>query len=568
MSSTNSIVINCGASHVAVAAMSTNNGKLQLDEFAARELIYDRAQDDAWLPAILRSLGEIKSTHPTLSGKARIILPGYMLFTKPIKVPHVEKAKQAQIISFEAQNNMPFPLKEVVWGSQTIADDGIETEVILVALKVDQANRFCNQVAMIGFEPTSLQPASLLDYNAYRLVHGEQEEDTLMVNIGARSTNLTFTSADGFFVRNLSLGGNTFTQMVAESTAKSFDEAEQTKVAFYSGQSSFGADDPAVAPMQMKAQDFMRKLSQEITRSIVTYKRSSNRPAPARIMLTGRGALLSGLSEFLCDAQKVSVDYFNPITVMGLGAKVSRDTADQIYYQISELVGEAARPILKDPVGVDLVPGAIRARVLFEKKKPILVAAAACLALSPVPMLAKSIYQMHLVNGQNKELQSRIGQLQGMENTIQDLRDKATQKRADISQFEGLLKSRLNWIIFFSDLQKSLFDVQDCWLDSLKVERVLPAPPKNQGNSATTTADAAAASSAKPTYTLTVSGRMLLRDISGTEANSRIRNLIKSLTNSPFIKKVQEESLKLDFTTDPRMLGFTFNADIDPDKPL
>lgn len=192
MSSNKSLVINCGASHVAAALFTVSGGKLRLDELVTRELRYDHGMDDAWLPAVGEAMRDIGRSNSKLRGKATFIIPGYQLFTKPIKVPHVDPAKQTQIIAFEAQNNMPFPLHEVVWGSQVISDDGVETEVVLIAQKNDQANRFCGFMTSLGFPPIALQPASLLDYNSYRLVYGDTSEDTLLVNIGARSTNLTF----------------------------------------------------------------------------------------------------------------------------------------------------------------------------------------------------------------------------------------------------------------------------------------------------------------------------------------------------------------------------------------
>jgi type IV pilus assembly protein PilM len=386
MSSSTSLVINCGASHVAAALFSAKNDQLVLEDLVTHELHYDYTNEDGWLQALANGLRGLSKTHPKIRGKATFILPGYQLITKPIKVPHVDAAKQAQIIAFEAQNQLPFPLNEVVWGSQIIADDGVETEVILIAQKIEQANRFCGLMSSLGFEPVALQPASILDYSAYKFVAGAHEEDTLLVNIGARSTNLTFINPVGFFIRNINVGGNTLTQMIADGIGKPFAQAEEIKVTFYSGQTSFDANDPAVAPIQTKADDFMKRLSQEITRSIVAYRRSSSRAAPQRILLTGRGALLNGLSEFLCESQKVSVDYFNPTTVLAYAPGADQAAAEQFHYQLSEVIGDAARLVKADSVGANLLPAPIRERMQFRKQIPFLVLAAVCLALAPVPL--------------------------------------------------------------------------------------------------------------------------------------------------------------------------------------
>jgi type IV pilus assembly protein PilM len=571
MSSTKSLIINCGASHVAAAIFGANQGQLVLENLVTRDLAYDLTVEEAWLKALADALRELGKSHSWVRGKATFILPGYQLFTKPIKVPHVEAGKQAQIIAFEAQNNMPFPLNEVVWGSQVIADDGVETEVILLAQKAEQANRFCGMMKSCGLEPVSLEPASILEYNAYRLVHTGEQEDTLIVNIGARSTNLTFISPAGFFVRNINLGGNAFTQMVADGLGKPFGQAEEIKVAFYSGRTSFDQNDPAVAPLQQKAQDFMKKLTQEITRSIVTYRRASSRAAPQRSLLSGRGGLLHGLSEFLCESQKVSVDYLNPTTTLQFGPKADQAAVDQVYYQLSEVVGEAARLVLPNPVGVNLLPTHISEDLRFGKQKVFLVLAAACLALAPAAPIAYYTMQKKAETQQLAVVQHTSNQLKDLENQINDQGSQAVQLRAEIGQFEGLVNSRSNWILFFSDLQKIMVNVKDVWLDELKIVREQPpAPPPGPGQ------QRGSVPPPPPTYKLEITGRMLLRDFDPNNpgsfqqdaATKRVQDLLKNFTTqTPFVKSVDQD-MKLDFTTDRRLVQFACTLEIDPTKPL
>ncbi|MEM8550246.1 MAG: pilus assembly protein PilM, partial [Verrucomicrobiota bacterium] len=133
MSSSETLIINCGASRLTAATFSLNGSELMLDDFIVEELDYDYSIEDEWLGAVVQSLGEVVA-QKKYQGPAIMIAPGYQLLTKTIKVPHVEAAKQSQIIAFEAQQNIPYPLDEVVWDKQVIADDGVETEVLLIAV--------------------------------------------------------------------------------------------------------------------------------------------------------------------------------------------------------------------------------------------------------------------------------------------------------------------------------------------------------------------------------------------------------------------------------------------------
>ncbi len=577
------LVINCGASHVAAAVFSAANGKLTLEDLDTRDLHYDVAKDEAWLPALAEGLRDLSRSNARFRGKAVFILPGYQLLIKAIKVPHVDPAKQAQIIGFEAQNNIPFPLNDAVWGSQVIADDGIETEVLLAAQKAEAANRFCGLMSTIGFQPISLQPSSLLDFNAFKHVHSADVQDTLMINVGARSTNLTFISAAGLFIRNINLGGNSLTQALADGMGKSFNIVEDLKVSFYSGSTSFEAEDPAVSALQGRAQDFMKRLSQQVTQSIITYRRATNRAAPQHILLTGRGSLLDGLPEFLSESQKVSVDYFNPGTVVKSGSRLGKGVMEQYYYQISECVGEAARLVKPDAMGINLLPPAIRARMQFNKQKPFLVLSALCLALAPLPMIYKLYTQKNVAAVEKKNWDGRATELNNLYQGLQKQSDEATATRKQIADLESLMNSRFNWIQFFQKLQDTLVETTDVWLDGLSVDRQVVAPaaaaPTSSSSSKGSAPVAAAPAAPSTSYKLNVKGRLLLRldnpdapvsEAVRTKAADRLSDLQKRLLDIPFVKGIDQGpgSTKIDFRTDPRMAGFDFTLIINPENPL
>lgn len=547
MSSSNqTLIVNCGASHVSASVFNLSGSQITLEQVAIESLNYDYSSEEGWL----RSLGiGLRSVLSKIKGpkSARIIAPGYQLLTKTIKVPHVEKGKQAQIIAFETQQNIPYPLGDVVWDYQVIADDGVETEVLIIAVKSEVIGSFCQQIAQAGLVSTSIQASSILDYNAYRYNYGDIAEDTLVINIGSRSSNLLFISKAGFFIRNISIGGNTLTQSLADSLGKPFAEAEKVKVAYFSGETSFESGHPSVQIFQTTAESFQKRLSQEITRSIVTYRRQKGAAAPTKILLTGKGALLPGLSEFLSEAQKVSVDYFDPLANVQIGKGVDLSTLEIDKYSMSEVVGEAARSVLSDAVSIDLLPPEIAFDMAFAKKKPILLAAAALLAVSFVPawlMYHSGIEEYRQVS---QQIESAANPYNNLHRQIVENRKSAEAIRARISSLEKLVNSKSNWIIFFSDLQTRLTEVGDVWLEDLKLDR-------STGNR------------------LNVSGRLLIRDYnpdnpaqSAEAASIRVRTLLDTFRESDFIQTAT--NLQFD-SSNPRILGFRFDLALNPERPL
>jgi hypothetical protein len=199
--------------------------------------------------------------------------------------------------------------------------------------------------------------------------------------------------------------------------------------------------------------------------------------------------------------------------------------------------------------------------------------AAACLALAPLPMVYKYQQEVGMVTQEKQQWDARTGQLKGTSNDIQQASAKAQDIRGKISQYENLMNSRFNWIIFFSQLQTALVDTKDVWLDGLEPIREAAKPVRPVPGMA---ADAQPAAPATLSYKLDIKGRMLLRDFDPDappasrdiqQEKDRIHAFIKTVNTIPFVKSADDNSLTLD-QSDPRMLGFEFTVIIDPQHPL
>ncbi|MGB0744483.1 MAG: pilus assembly protein PilM, partial [Opitutales bacterium] len=519
-------------------------------------LDYDLNDDESWLGAVRSALHELSHKH-SFSGKAFVIIPGNQVLTKTIRIPHVEEAKRAQILAFEAQQNIPYPLHEVAWDSQVVGDDGIETEVLFIACKSNTISEICASVTAAGFIPERISAATVLEYNALRFAYSGSQEDILVVNIGARSTNLLFSSADGFFVRNIQLGGNTLTQSIADSLGKSFSQAEEIKHKFFTDDLDSGGEDSGTKLLQGCADTFIRRTSQEITRSIVNYRRQKNAAAPKQILLTGRGSLLRGLSEQLAASQKIKVDMLDPLHGVTLGDKITVEPA-VLRLITSEIIGEAIRVMEADAAGVNLLPDELQAEIAFRRKKPFLIIAAACLALAPWP----AFYSYKQVNEayaeETQELQAQAAPLQSRQAGIREAEDLARAISNSIEQVEDLKNSKSNWIQFFAELQGSLMQAEDVWLDDLSAKR-----------------EVATAENEEPTFEIELKGQMLVRETAnGGEVDTevltrRIKLLQSSFESSEFVvnsrpPRINWESLNQGLN----VLPFTISLMIDTSKTL
>ncbi len=552
MSRSNRLIINCGASSITATVLSAHGDSLQVDKLVTESLHYDYSNDGAWLDAVGEALKQLARVHK-LSGKATFIIPGNQVLTKSIKIPHVEEAKRAQIIAFEAQQNIPYPMHEIVWDSQVVGDDGVEIEVLFIACKSNTINEFCSCVAEAGLSVESISAGTVLDYNALQFAYSNLSEDVLVINIGARSTNLLFRSADGFFVRNIALGGNTLTQSIADSIGKPFSTAEEVKHKFFDGGIEYSDGDTGAKALQGCADAFMRRMGQEITRSIVNYRRQKNAAAPTRIMLNGRGALLKGLAEQLSATQKSEVEFFDPLQNVTLDGSII-DDPNVLRLELSEIIGEACREMIPDAAGVNLLPDEIQSQMRFATKKPFLLMAAACLALAPWPAFLALKSGGTAIQKQVKHVRREVEPLLANQASIEQNTRSALAIGESIQRVEGLVHSKSNWIQFFAELQHSLAQAEDVWLDELKVDRE-------------------AGAEGEPSYQLLLKGQMLVREnaegIDREVLTQRIKGLQSSFEGSQFIVSSKPPAITWTKLNDGlNVLPFSINLTVDTAKPL
>src|SRR4051812_42934621 len=108
-----------GAATLKMAAFEPNEaGGLRLIHYAFRSLGPEGFQEGAREGAIQRAIQQILAESGSGSKQANVCAPGFQVFSKFVKLPPVDTSKVTQIIQYEAQQNVPFPLEEVVWDYQ------------------------------------------------------------------------------------------------------------------------------------------------------------------------------------------------------------------------------------------------------------------------------------------------------------------------------------------------------------------------------------------------------------------------------------------------------------------
>ena len=566
MSDKREVIINCGISHISASVFTSDGIELKLKQVALQTLHYDYSNDQIWLDSLISGL-ELLCKNEKLKGEARFIFPGSLLLNKTISVPHVDEEKQKKIVAFELSQKMPFPLAELIWDYQVIDDDGVEQEILAFAVKPEVAESFCEKVVEIGLNPIQITPAPILDYNALLSSGlGIDQEETLVVNIGAKSTNLLFINPTGFLIRSIAIGGNTLTQNISDSLGILFEKSEEIKKSYFSGEVAFSPDDPSVQVLENCSQQFLTRASQEITRSIVTYKRLKKGKSPNRMFLSGRGALLNNLPEYLSQSQSLNIDYFDPSKSLVIDDHISQEMRPLLPFMIGEPVGLAAAVLkvggndaLKRPL--NLLPANKLTSLSFKKKMPLLILSSLLFCLLPIPNILKQSSTEKTLENELVELKNSTDSLQDEVDSKEALKVKFlfTEKLNKFLFERNLIfrqKSLSCWSLqdFLNQLQSSLnhTDVSDTWFDELKFSEL------NESSSNRSNRNLAIKENVK--FRVILSGRYLVRtteNFSASNINEKRNHLIELnskkqealtqyLKGLPFIEKIDKKTFSIE----------------------
>src|SRR3712207_2432858 len=213
------VSLNLGSQTVSLAEFRTQaNGGLVLAGYRLREIVGDDATRNAQITA---ALGEMIGELGIKAAPVNYAVPAQSVFARFVKLPAVEEEKIERIIAFEAQQNVPFPIEEVVWDYQLVGTGAEEQiQVVLVAIKSDLLEGTNGAVEDTGLRTQVVDVATMALYNAFRYSYSELTDCSLLVDIGARTTNLLFVEPGKIFSRSVPIGGSS----VSAAIAKEFNE--------------------------------------------------------------------------------------------------------------------------------------------------------------------------------------------------------------------------------------------------------------------------------------------------------------------------------------------------------
>ncbi|MDP7739859.1 MAG: type IV pilus assembly protein PilM [Lentisphaeria bacterium] len=402
-----------------------------------------------------------------------VCVSGQAAFMRFVKLPPVteEESRVRQIVEYEARQNVPFPMDEVIWDYQLIGGEDDELEVMFVVIKNDIVEGVIEAVNNVGLKPDLVDFAPAALYNVARANHVGDDECVMILNIGGRCTNLLFLDGDRFFARTIPIAGYSITQQIAKEFAISPEEAEilKRRHGFVALGGAYEEPESEVAATISKiVRNVMTRLHGEVNRSISVYRTQQKGNKPAHLYLSGGSSTMAFTDHFFSEKLRMDVSYLNPFKIIKLGPDLSVDDLQQYAHAYPEAVGVGLRHLIQCPVEVSLIPDSIKQLQLFSKRKPFILMAMVIWLLILGVFWVVNAKKIVLYRDTMDATQVRVEKLKDHKRAINRHQNEALQAQQKAEELRKLISDRYAWSELYRDLQ--LVKPNDMWF--VKIEHI------------------------------------------------------------------------------------------------
>jgi type IV pilus assembly protein PilM len=300
-------------------ARKGRDGSFELKNLGIAALPHEAIVQGAFLNAgaIVEAIREAVDSARIRTKDVAAAVSGHSVIVKKVSLPAMTREELEEQIKWEAEQYIPFDVNEVNLDFQ-ILDTGTnegQMDVLLVAAKRDLVDDYVQVIHEAGLVPAIIDVAAFAVENAFEANYQAPADQTVaLVNIGAQVVNINVLQGGvPAFTRDVTTGGNQYTEEIQKALSVGFDEAERIKLG------GRGAEDSQeVVPQEVE--HAIRSVSDtvigEIARSLDFFSATAADSSISKVYLSGGGARINGFEQAFHERTNLPVELLNPLARM------------------------------------------------------------------------------------------------------------------------------------------------------------------------------------------------------------------------------------------------------------
>jgi type IV pilus assembly protein PilM len=307
----NCVGLDIGSTAVKAVQLRASKRGMQLVNFGIEPVPPQSIVDGSLMnaSAISEAISNLFSQLKIRQKDVALALAGHSVIIKKITVPQMTAEELDDQIHWEAEHHIPFAKDEVEIDYQILDARPAENqmEVLLVAAKKEIVSDYLDTVRDAQLNPVVVDVAAFALQNCYELNYGSPDQTIALLNVGASISSVNvIVGGHSAFTRDVTIGGNAYTEEIQKQLGVGYEEAEAYKCG--------GTAGDEVIPQEVESilRQHADAMAGEFQRSFDFYLATTADGQIDRIVLAGGSARVPALREAIERRARIPVDIIDP----------------------------------------------------------------------------------------------------------------------------------------------------------------------------------------------------------------------------------------------------------------
>src|SRR6202795_3351457 len=317
--------LDIGSSSIKAVELKSTKQGYELMSFGLESLAQDTVVDGAIMdaPLVAQAISNIFETQKVKTKSVATAVSGHSVIVKRVTLPAMTEEELYDRIQTEASQHIPFDISDVNLDYQLLESVDSQMDVLLVAVKKDKILNHTNVLAQAGKTPTVVDIDAFALQNCYEANYDPTPGQTVaLLNVGASVMNINIVRGGiPLFTRDVSVGGNQYTDTLQKELDLSYEDAERLK----KGEAIAGVAEENRTNILRSVSDI---LVLEIQKTFDFFRATATGESIQKIIVAGGSSRVPGLVDLLRDEFALPVEELYPFRKIVINP--ARHNEDQI----------------------------------------------------------------------------------------------------------------------------------------------------------------------------------------------------------------------------------------------
>lgn len=463
-------VLNLGSQTISLGVFEESKSGLILKKYATDSVLADPANEAIRNTQIKVAIEDLVEQLGVSKSQVQYAVSGQSVFTRFVKLPALGDSDIEQLVSFEAQQHIPYPIEDVAWDWHPMGSNGAEREVAIVAVKKSLLNDVDNLVNQAGLVSKHAESAPISLANSFLYSYPENSDSSLIIDAGAKSTNLIYIEGKRVFIRSVNVSGVSVTSAISKDYQVDYSEAEKYKVE--AGRIALNGAyleqwDEGTATLATIISNALSRLPSEIARTTNYYRSQHSGSTPVRVYLAGMATSLPYFKEFIEEKLSIPTEYFDSLKNVKLAESINQEDVTTKAHTMGELVGLALSASKRENFSIDLIPDSVGESREADRKKPFFIVGLAALVTGAAVWAGSQFYFSKTASAKLAEVKDTVTKIEPYKKQLVKLKQSRKKLDAISKEYSGVIEGRYRSLQLLEEIRSHLAS-ESVWLDSIE----------------------------------------------------------------------------------------------------